>query len=211
MTTVDGASRAQPARLPAASSSRTDPGDVRAMRDALEAARGRIDKPAGQQGRKPLAQAGGKPAHQPAQAREGGGDVAAAEGRGEESSPRLHALREGADGVAPWAGQGGAPVPGGMAAEWPAPHVDPGAFAQMLADLWARDNGRGAKEVRVRFGDRAWPATGARLVRNAAGALDVALLVGDGGRAYGDKLAGLEDALGRAGVDLGSLAIENDA
>ena len=52
-----------------------------------------------------------------------------------------------------------------------------GHAAQVLADLWTRENGRGAKEIRVRFGEDAWPATGARLVRNAAGALHHVILV----------------------------------
>lgn len=213
MTSIDGASRPLPARSPSAPS-RADPGDVRAMHEALEAARGRIDRPAPQPGRKGLAQPGGKPymGRQDA-ARdlgEGRRDLAALRDAAEEPAARLRSLRESADGVGQWGGQGAAVAPGAMTADFPAAHVDPGAFAQMLADLWTRENGRGSKEVRVRFGDRAWPATGARLVRNAAGALDVALLVGDGGRAYGDRLAGLEDALGAAGVNLGSLAVETD-
>lgn len=124
---------------------------------------------------------------------------------------RPRSWREGAEGLGGLAGQApplAAPV---ATADLAAPHIDPGAFAQLLADLWTRENGKGSKEVRVRFGERAWPATGARLVRNAAGTLDVALQVGDGGRAYRDRLGGLEEALIGAGVNLGSLLVEEDA
>jgi hypothetical protein len=65
--------------------------------------------------------------------------------------------------------------------------------------------------VRVKFGANAWPATGARLVRNAAGTLDIAIQVGDGGKTYGDGLPGLQDQLGRSGLAVGALAIEDDA
>lgn len=198
MTSVDGASRAQPPRTPP-SSAQANPNDIGAMRDALAAAKGKMEKPAGQAGKKQLAQA--------PRGRDG---VPLAVGR-ENATPRLQSQREGTEALAGWNGQGAALAPVMVPADATAPHIDPSAFAQMLADLWTRENGRGSKEIRVRFGDRAWPATGARLVRNAAGTLDVALFVGDGGRAYGDKLAGLEGALTDAGVDLGSLAIENDA
>lgn len=86
----------------------------------------------------------------------------------------------------------------------PSPQLDPSAFAQMLADLWTRENGKGSKEVRVRFGSTAWPATGARLVRNAAGALDIAVQVGSGAAAA-DGLANLRGFLEKAGVEVGAL------
>lgn len=92
----------------------------------------------------------------------------------------------------------------------PAAHVDPSGFAQMLADLWTRENGKGAKEIRVRFGEDAWPATGARLVRNAAGALDIALHVAPAGAGYGQRLGNLGDHLRAAGLPLGALAIDPD-
>lgn len=89
----------------------------------------------------------------------------------------------------------------------PSPVVDPSAFAQLLADLWTRENGRGAKEVSVRFGRNAWPATGARLVRNAAGALDVTLQVGNRGLGA-DALPDLAGRFADAGVAVGALAVE---
>jgi hypothetical protein len=202
MSSVDGASRAQPPRTtPSSAPTRADPNDVRAMREAIDAARGRVDKAAGQPGRK---------AHGQVTA-ERGREGVVADRHQEQPVSRLRSRQEGSEALAGWNGQAPAAVTTTVAADVTAPHVDAGAFAQMLADLWTRENGRGSKEVRVRFGDRAWPATGARLVRNAAGSLDVALLVGDGGRTYGDRLGGLEDALTGAGIDLASLAIENDA
>lgn len=103
------------------------------------------------------------------------------------------------------------PIPVATVTAMPSPQVDPSGFAQMLADLWTRENGKGAKEISVRFGKSAWPATGARLARNAAGALDIALQVGDRGRAYGERLPGLEAHLAGSGIDVGTLAIEDDA
>jgi hypothetical protein len=114
--------------------------------------------------------------------------------------------RERQDGLFGFAGHA-QPQPMAMPA-MPAAHVDPGAFAQMLADLWTRENGKGTKEVTVSFGDRAWPATGARLVRNAAGTLDVALLLGDRAPPYDGTLRELEAQLRDAGVALGSLTTE---
>ncbi len=102
-------------------------------------------------------------------------------------------------------GQLAAPVVG--VPTMPAPHVDPGAFAQLLADLWARENGKGAREVSVRFGRDAWPATGARLVRNAAGTLDISLEVASGSAEYADRLPGLARHLTDAGIGIGALAV----
>lgn len=206
MTSVDAASRAQPSRpssSPMRGEVRPDPNDVRAMSDAFDKARGRMEKPQGQAGKKALGEG-------LAERRQEAATATAARPTADETRTKLTSQREGAEALAGWGGQGAAPVPAAVNADFAAPHVDPGAFAQMLADLWTRENGRGSKEVRVRFGDRAWPATGARLIRNEAGALDVQLFVGDGGRAYGDKLAELEGALSGGGVNLGSLAIENE-
>lgn len=207
MSSIDGSSRSQsyrPTHTPERSERRADPSDVRAMRDALDAAKGRLEKAGGQPGQSARKQAAAMPGER------GRGTIA------NYSAPEPAVLkqasqRDGTEALAGWNGLGTVPVVAGMPADVAAPHVDPSAFAQMLADLWTRENGRGSKEVRVRFGDRSWPATGARLVRNAAGGLDVALLVGDGGRAYGDHLPGLEDALIDAGVQVGSVAIEQDS
>ena len=210
MTPVDGASRAQP-HHPSSAPTRADPGDVRAMREALEAARGRVDKLPVKTGGKAPTGAGAKTAGVRVAAGDTGRDAAMMRADRGEVAPRYAVQqRDETEAVAAWNGQPAQAVPVPVAANLPSPQVDPGAFAQMLADLWTRENGRGSKEIHVRFGDRAWPATGARLVRTAAGSLDVALLVGDGGQAYGGKLPGLEEALGRAGVDVASLLIEND-
>lgn len=205
MTSVDSASRTPPMRpsSPAPDARATqnaNPNDVRAMREAIDAARSKLDKSAGPPGKRmPVTAEGERPR---------GGEVAR-QGHEVPVARLTQQQRDGTEALAGWNGQGGAIGAAPVQASFPPPHVDPSAFAQMLADLWTRENGRGSKEVRVRFGDRAWPATGALLVRNAAGSLDVALFVGDGGRAYGDRLPGLEDALTSAGVDLGTLAIEN--
>jgi hypothetical protein len=181
---------------------RARPGDAKAMSDAFAAARKTMGLPA-----EPRAKPG-KEAKLGAHA-DRDNFTATLDGKARDAELAVRE-RESQDQH----GQGfGAPtqntpiVPLAMPA-MPAPHVDAGAFAQMLSDLWTRENGKGAREVQVRFGADAWPATGARLVRNASGALDIALQVGDGGRAYGDHLPGLGAYLEEAGVALGALEIE---
>lgn len=93
----------------------------------------------------------------------------------------------------------------------PAPQVDPSAFAQLLTQLWLRERGKGAKEVRVSFGADAWPATGARLVRNAGGALDVQLHIAAAGSLDGEELDGLRDRLVSQGLAIGALQLETGA
>jgi len=184
------------------------PDDVRAMKDALGKARAQFhgkEIPVKEEGTLPsklgkgLAQADRR-GEVPVQQREAPGDFREASLRQEREA------RERQDGLFGFAGHA-QPQPTAMPA-MPAAHVDPGAFAQMLADLWTRENGKGAKEVTVTFGDGAWPATGARLVRNAAGTLDVALLVGDR-MPYVDTLGELERQLRDAGVALSSLSTES--
>ena len=75
----------------------------------------------------------------------------------------------------------------------------------MLADLWPRENGRGPREVRVRFGAATWPATGARLVRSADGLLDVTVEQAPGTPAL--SLAGLDEALAERGLAIGQVAV----
>jgi hypothetical protein len=105
-----------------------------------------------------------------------------------------------------------APVQPIAVPDMPAPHVDAAAFAQLMTQLWLRERGKGAKEVRVSFGDDAWPATGARLVRNAAGTLDVQLHVADGGALYqADTLSGLGRQLTDSGLALGALSLADGA
>lgn len=213
MTRV-GSSEAQPVRQlrqgPIQGRVQPQPDDVRAMKDAMGAARTQLfgkeaagkEQPGGlvqPKLAKGMAEADRR-GEVPVQQREALGDFREATLRQEREA------RERQDGLFGFAGQAQA-QPMAMPA-MPAAHVDPGAFAQLLADLWTRENGRGAKEVTVSFGDRAWPATGARLVRNAAGALDVALLLGDGAPPYEGALRELAGQLRDAGVALGSLSTE---
>jgi hypothetical protein len=93
----------------------------------------------------------------------------------------------------------------------PAPHVDASAFAQLMTDLWLRERGKGSKEVRVSFGRDAWPATGARLFRNAAGALDIQLHVDARGDSYEAVLPDLRDELGNRGLAIGALRLSDAA
>ncbi len=96
--------------------------------------------------------------------------------------------------------------------DMPGPHVDPSAFAQLMTQLWLREKGKGTREVRVSFGEDAWPATGARLVRNAGGALDIQLHVADGGAAFdGETLGGLQSQLASHGLAVGALHLETGA
>lgn len=212
MTRVSS-SEAQPVRQlrqgPIQGRVQPQPDDVRAMKDAFGTARTKLfgkEQPGKEPGGlaqpklgKGLAQAERR-SEVPVQAREGFG------GFREASLKQEREARERQDGLFGLAGQPQV-QPMAMPA-MPAAHVDPGAFAQLLADLWTRENGKGAKEVTVSFGDRAWPATGARLVRNAAGALDVALLLGDGAPPYEGPLRQLEAQLREAGVALGNLSTE---
>jgi len=196
-------------RAPMPARNQPAPDDVRAMKDAIGKARTQF-----QAKELPIKEQPG-----PVQARQGKG-LPQTDRRGEVPVQQHEALgdfreaslrqereaRERQDGLFGFAGNAqpqAMPMPA-----MPAAHVDPGAFAQMLADLWTRENGKGTKEVTVTFGDSAWPATGARLVRNAAGALDVALLLGGGAPPYGGTMRELEAQLRQAGVALGSLSTE---
>lgn len=195
-------------RAPIQGRNQPAPDDVRAMKDALGKARSQFqakEVPVKEQGTqapklgKGLAQADRR-GEVPVQQREAAGDFREASLRQEREA------RERQDGLFGFAGNAqpqAMPMPA-----MPAAHVDPGAFAQMLADLWTRENGKGTKEVTVTFGDSAWPATGARLVRNAAGALDVSLLLGNGAPPYDGTMRELEAQLREAGVALGSLSTE---
>jgi hypothetical protein len=87
----------------------------------------------------------------------------------------------------------------------PSPQVDASAFAQLLGQLWAQARQKNEREVRVKFGPNAWPATGARMVMNAAGSLDISLQMERGGP---DDLSGLADGLARSGVAVGALVAE---
>lgn len=101
----------------------------------------------------------------------------------------------------------------GFAAPMQAPqsstHVDPGAFADMLTQIWMREQGKTAREVRVSFGDAAWPATGATLLRLEDGSLRVTVSVGQGGGDVGDGLAALRDRLNARGLNVADVAVED--
>ena len=198
---------AQPVRQPAQGPlpARAQPAlaDIRAMNEALGKAKAKLqvkEQPAGTAQQKPL-----KGLVQPE--RRGETIVQQREAFGDSRDTALRQEREARERQDGLFGFAGHAQPQAMAMPaMPAAHVDPGAFAQMLADLWTRENGKGTKEVTVTFGDRAWPATGARLVRNAAGTLDVALLLGDRVPPYDGTLRELEAQLRNAGVRLGSLS-----
>lgn len=101
----------------------------------------------------------------------------------------------------------------GFAAPMQAPppasaHVDPGAFAEMLTHIWTREQGRTAREVRVSFGDAAWPATGARLMRLEDGSLQVTVSVGYRGADVGN-LDDLRDRMGLRGLNVADIAIDD--
>ncbi|ATY31858.1 hypothetical protein [Sphingomonas psychrotolerans] len=192
-----------PSRDPAPGRAQPAPADIRAMNEAFAKARLPGKEQQGvsiqQKGLKGLVQPdrrGEVPVEQREAFRDSRGTILRQE----------REARERQDGLFGFAGHA-QPQPTAMPA-MPAAHVDPGAFAQMLADLWTRENGKGTKEVTVSFGDRAWPATGARLVRNAAGTLDVALLLGDRPPPYDGVLGELEKQLQGAGIALGSLSTE---
>lgn len=195
----------QPAQGPVQGRAQPAPADIRAMNEALGKAKAQLqakEQPGAPVQQKPL-----KGLVQPE--RRGETMVQQREAFGDSRETALRQEREARerqDGLFGFAGHA-QPQPMAMPA-MPAAHVDPGAFAQLLADLWTRENGKGTKEVTVTFGDRAWPATGARLVRNAAGTLDVALLLGNGGPPYDGTLRALEAQLRDAGVALGSLSTE---
>ena len=90
-----------------------------------------------------------------------------------------------------------------------AAHVDPGAFADMLTRIWTREQGKTAREVRVSFGDAAWPATGATLLRLEDGSLRVTVSVGQHG-GMGDDLVGLRERLSARGLNIADVAVEDD-
>lgn len=207
MTSVSGSNSARP---PAPSQSRgptrteANPHDVRAMADAFARAR-QQQLPGGAAGK------GGKPAVPLA------GDGVVAEQRAATTSgdPLRDALqfdremaRQKGEGLA-LLSQSGAPIPVPMPSP-PPPQVDPSAFAQLMTQLWARENGKGSKEVRVQFGPATWPTTGARLVQNAAGTLDVKLYVGEQAPPSDGSLAALRQGFADRGLHVGALSVERD-
>lgn len=208
MTQVSGSRESSSAQRPAARPSNArgaQPDDVRAMSDAFAAARAKM-KPDGVKfdglGARQGKMAAGKGGAADIERRSTDAALGAAFDR--KVAERQQSERQ-ADGQGFALPGQAAPPPPVTLAMMPSPQVDPGAFAQMLADLWTRENGRGAKEVRVKFGADAWPATDALLVRNAAGTLDIAVGVGAGGGTR--ALAGLDEHLSQSGLEIGSLTL----
>ena len=202
--TVSHATRANPRPQPSSD-------DVHAMRGAFAKADGRLPL-AQERGRK----ADAKLANGKLKTDQRAGDEAE---RAEGARGRAHdhgrldtdqdADQDNQQGLFATAQQAVIPI---AAPDMPGPHVDPSAFAQLMTQLWLREKGKGAREVRVSFGEDAWPATGARLVRNAGGALDIQLHVADGGAAFGeDTLGGLQSQLASHGLAVGALQLETGA
>lgn len=198
-----------PARQPAHTTGhRAQPpaDDVRAMSDAFARARKDGQSPLGQmpgQGGRPAAERKGVAATAEfrAELAQSAG-LRAADERG--TLDRREAERGGEQALG-LVSPSHAPMGGAAPLPAPPPHVDPSGFAQMLADLWTRENGRGDKRVQVRFGAEAWPATGALLVQNAQGVLEVEIDLAPGNGA-GSNVA-LSEAFRDAGLNVGSLKI----
>lgn len=212
MTQVSGSRDTGPAQRPTARPQSARPAqtdDVRAMSDAFAAARAKMKPDAmkfeGQTGKQGKAALG---KGMPAEADRRPADAALSAAFDRKVAERQQSERQ-ADGQGFALPGQAAPPPPVMAAMMPSPQVDPGAFAQMLADLWTRENGRGAKEVRVKFGADAWPATDALLVRNAAGTLDISVGMASGGGAM--PLDRLGEQLSESGLQVGSLATRDAA
>lgn len=209
MTSVSSSRPPQPERPPAQSPTparQPSPEDARAMNDALAAARRRMGQDAPPMAKQGKVLQGARDERDAA--RQIGVAARAADVDAQSFERARHERQTEGQGYGLLGGNAqAAPLP--MPA-MPSPMADPGAFAQMLADLWTRENGRGSKEVRVRFGSSAWPATGARLVRAEGGALEIALFVGDRGHAYADALPGLEAQLGRSGLAVDRLVLAED-
>lgn len=193
--------RAQPQRQPA-------PADVEAMRNAIAQAKG--EKP----GAAPLPARGkgqGK-AEATTQAQAGASPATV---RAMALNERKGPVGEREQGEGRQDGQGLGTPAGAMppvpvqAAAVPPPTVDPSAFAQLMSQLWSREHGKGAREVRVQLGASAWPATGARLVRNAAGELDIAIAFGSPVSHDDAALGLLRERFAEEGVAVGVLAFED--
>jgi len=109
---------------------------------------------------------------------------------------------------------GQSPLGGATAMQAPQPaaaHVDPSVFADMLTNIWTREQNKTAREVRVSFGDEAWPATGATLLRLDDGSLRVTVSVGHRGADLGDAgLADLRDRMNARGLNVADIAVETD-
>ena len=209
-------SRSNPANRPAQRTpTRAQPlaEDVRAMSEAFAKVRGQaqgLAGRAGQQQQAPLTKMPPQPLQQaPADPRAELARVAGWRAADERGTLDRREAERGGEQALGMISPSHAPVPTAAALPAPPPHVDPAAFAQTLADLWTRENGRGDRQVRVRFGSDAWPATGALMVQSADGLLDVTVDM-----AAGHLLASTDDlgaALGAAGLSIGRVAVSEDA
>lgn len=105
---------------------------------------------------------------------------------------------------------GGLGAPTQAAPPPPTSFVDPSAFADLLSKLWLREQGRTTREVRVSFGDSAWPATGARLIRLEDGTLQVAVLLGDRGAGDHRSTEALKERLQARGLPVSDISFQAD-
>jgi hypothetical protein len=101
-------------------------------------------------------------------------------------------------------------APAGAFAIAPPPAtIDPSAFADLMNQLWLREQHKTTREVRVRFGDAAWPATGARLTRLDNGSLDIEVSIGR--HARGGDIDVLRANLAARGLPVASVVIAEDS
>lgn len=200
---------AQPAADPRAPQ-RATPQDVRAIQDAFAAAAKRGQLPVGEpktkgmpgeKGLQPLLDKGvpgkrGEAPDRPAGLLDAKAETLHRASRDETHDQPLMGLMQQGQAIA---------APTVVLAQ---PHVDPSVFADMLTQLWMREKDRTTREIRVSFGDDAWPATGARLRRLDDGSLSVSVAVGERGSAMGDSLSGLRERLESRGLLIADVDVE---
>lgn len=91
----------------------------------------------------------------------------------------------------------------------PAAAVDPSAFADMMNQLWLREQNRTTRELKVRFGDAAWPATGASMLRLDDGSLSITVDIARHGNP-GD-LDALRRQLESRGLAIADLSVSTES
>ncbi|QJU59907.1 hypothetical protein HL653_21095 [Sphingomonas sp. AP4-R1] len=221
MTTPSPAARPPTSSRNAAAQPRphTSTEDVGAMRQALDRASGKPvqarpgDRPAPRLGRAPERLADGRIKREdfPLERETQGEDQVAITPREERRSPTFEdSDRDRQTTSLLLLATAQQPVQPVTVPDAPAPHVDPAAFAQLMTTLWLRERSKGAREVVVTFGSDAWPATGARLVRNAAGSLDVQIHAADGGARFeGEPMDRLAGHMADTGIAIGALSLRD--